>query len=75
MAAQPADLADLQARQLAILISAMASVDAGGRLIYSTCSLEQEENEDVIERALRKIRPYAFSIAALSSSGCSGKAN
>jgi 16S rRNA (cytosine967-C5)-methyltransferase len=46
------DLADLQARQLAILLSAMDQVDAGGRLIYSTCSLEQEENEDVIERAV-----------------------
>jgi 16S rRNA (cytosine967-C5)-methyltransferase len=46
------DLSDLQARQLAILQSAMAHVVAGGRLIYSTCSLEREENEDVIERAL-----------------------
>jgi len=48
----PEDLADLQARQLAILRSAMAHVVAGGRLIYSTCSLEREENEDVIERSL-----------------------
>ncbi|MFZ0814487.1 MAG: 16S rRNA (cytosine(967)-C(5))-methyltransferase RsmB [Candidatus Sulfotelmatobacter sp.] len=46
------DLNDLQARQLAILQSAMAHVVAGGRVIYSTCSLEREENEDVIERAL-----------------------
>ena len=48
----PADIADLQARQLAILRSALGQVAAGGRLIYSTCSLEKEENEDVIERAL-----------------------
>jgi len=46
------DLADLQARQLAILRAAMNQVAAGGRLIYSTCSLEPEENEDVIELAL-----------------------
>jgi 16S rRNA (cytosine967-C5)-methyltransferase len=46
----PQDLADLQARQLAILRSAMAQVAPGGRLVYSTCSLEKEENEDVIER-------------------------
>jgi 16S rRNA (cytosine967-C5)-methyltransferase len=46
------DFADLQTRQLAILRSAMDRVAIGGSLIYSTCSLEREENEDVIERAL-----------------------
>lgn len=49
---EAADLSDLQARQLAILGSAMKHVAIAGRLIYSTCSLEKEENEDVIERAL-----------------------
>jgi 16S rRNA (cytosine967-C5)-methyltransferase len=48
----PEDLADLQVRQLAILRAAMDQVAAGGRLIYSTCSLEREENEDVIESSL-----------------------
>jgi 16S rRNA (cytosine967-C5)-methyltransferase len=48
---KPEDLADLQMRQLAILRSAMARVAVGGRIVYSTCSLEREENEDVIERA------------------------
>jgi 16S rRNA (cytosine967-C5)-methyltransferase len=46
------DLRELQVRQVAILQSAMKQVAAGGRLIYSTCSLEREENEDVIEKAL-----------------------
>lgn len=48
----PEDLADLHVRQVAILRSALARVAAGGRLIYSTCSLEREENEDVIDRSL-----------------------
>jgi 16S rRNA (cytosine967-C5)-methyltransferase len=47
-----ADLGELQARQSAILRSALAQVAPGGRLIYSTCSLEREENENVVERVL-----------------------
>jgi len=46
------DFADLQARQLAILQSAMKHLAPGGKLVYSTCSLEQEENEEVVEKAL-----------------------
>jgi 16S rRNA (cytosine967-C5)-methyltransferase len=49
---KPEDLADLQSRQVAILRSAMAQVATRGRVIYSTCSLEKEENEDVIEQCL-----------------------
>jgi len=46
------DLADLQSRQIAILKSALAQLAGGGRLVYSTCSLEREENEVVVEAAL-----------------------
>src|SRR6185437_8907185 len=46
------DLKDLQQRQIAILKAAMKHVAPGGRIIYSTCSLETEENEQVIEPAL-----------------------
>jgi len=48
----PEDLGDLQRRQLAILRSALGQVSSGGRLIYSTCSLERAENEDVVDQAL-----------------------
>jgi 16S rRNA (cytosine967-C5)-methyltransferase len=45
----PADLEDLRSRQAAILRNALAQVTPGGRLVYSTCSLEREENQEIIE--------------------------
>jgi 16S rRNA (cytosine967-C5)-methyltransferase len=49
---KPEDLLDLQSRQIAILRAAMQHVSSGGRLVYSTCSLEPEENEQVIAACL-----------------------
>jgi 16S rRNA (cytosine967-C5)-methyltransferase len=46
------DLRDLQGRQIAILKSALAQLAKGGRLVYSTCSLEREESEAVVDAAL-----------------------
>jgi len=43
------DLIDLHAKQVALLRQALEHLCSGGRLVYSTCSLEKEENEDVIE--------------------------
>jgi 16S rRNA (cytosine967-C5)-methyltransferase len=51
---QPDDLAELHDRQLAILRSAITHLAPSGRVIYSTCSMEKEENEEVIEQALKE---------------------
>jgi len=45
---QPPDLRVQQGRQIAILGKALEAVKPGGRVVYSTCSLEREENEDVL---------------------------
>jgi 16S rRNA (cytosine967-C5)-methyltransferase len=46
---KPADLDDLPRRQTALLRNALEHLAPGGRLVYSTCSLEREENEAVVE--------------------------
>jgi 16S rRNA (cytosine967-C5)-methyltransferase len=48
----PEDILRLQAYQIEILTAAMKHVAKGGHVIYSTCSLEPEENEAVIEKAV-----------------------
>lgn len=49
---RPADLPVLARRQKAILEQAAKTLAVGGRLVYATCSLEPEENEQVIEAVL-----------------------
>ncbi|MGA9669239.1 MAG: 16S rRNA (cytosine(967)-C(5))-methyltransferase RsmB [Terracidiphilus sp.] len=52
------DLARQAERQRAILKAALRAVRPGGRVVYSTCSLEPEENEEVVA-AVRAETPNA----------------
>ncbi|HML15368.1 MAG TPA: transcription antitermination factor NusB [Bryobacteraceae bacterium] len=45
---KPQDLLGFQQKQKQILAGGLAHLKPGGTLVYSTCSLEREENEDVI---------------------------
>jgi 16S rRNA (cytosine967-C5)-methyltransferase len=49
---RPEDLARQAERQRALLLAAMRAIRPGGRVVYSTCSLEPEENEQVVAAAL-----------------------
>ena len=53
-----ADLKELADRQVNILSNASRVVKPGGHLIYSTCSLEREENEAVVTDFLDRARNF-----------------
>jgi 16S rRNA (cytosine967-C5)-methyltransferase len=48
---RPADIEELHQKQVAILRRGLEHLAPGGRLVYSTCSLERRENEDVVAAA------------------------
>ena len=48
---RPEELTRQAARQVEILAAALKRLAPGGRLVYSTCSLEPEENEQVVAAA------------------------
>ncbi len=71
---RPEDLARQAERQRAILSAALRYVRLGGRVVYSTCSLEPEENEQVVATVLAGNRDcrqvsLAHSIELLSRDG------
>ena len=47
---RPDDFARMPEQQLAIIRAILPLLRPGGLLVYSTCSIEQEENEEVVER-------------------------
>ena len=54
----PADIQDLVGRQKQLLFNAARVVRPGGRLIYSTCSVEPDENEDVVQSFLENSETF-----------------
>ncbi len=55
----PDDIADKTGKQRKILMNASKLVKSGGELIYSTCSLETEENEHVVEEFISQNEGFA----------------
>jgi 16S rRNA (cytosine967-C5)-methyltransferase len=50
---RPSEIQRLRATQLDLLRQAAALLKPGGTLVYSTCSLEPEENGEVMDEFLR----------------------
>ena len=59
---QPGDVAASAARQREILAAAATVLRPGGRLVYATCSLEPEENADVIAAFLGERHDFVVDV-------------
>ena len=57
---KPGDLKDLVDLQLALLRSSLGLVQPGGRLVYSTCSIEAEENEMIAETVAKEFPNFTL---------------
>lgn len=52
---RPGDVQELVALQTRLLLQAAAQTKVGGRLVYSTCSIEPEENGSLVRRVLQSV--------------------
>jgi 16S rRNA (cytosine967-C5)-methyltransferase len=69
---QPEQLAELHRLQAAMLANAAAQLARGGRLVYSTCSLEQEENGEVVAEVLKSVSSLRRAGAAEAARALTG---
>lgn len=65
---QPKDIQGCAQLQLQLLKAAAKFVKLGGRIVYSTCSIESAENSEVVERFLKSEAGQNFELADSSIS-------
>ncbi|MFZ3218163.1 MAG: 16S rRNA (cytosine(967)-C(5))-methyltransferase RsmB [Candidatus Acidiferrales bacterium] len=66
-------LAEFHALQTALLKSGLERLAPGGRLVYSTCSMESEENELVVEEVLGGARGLRLLAGREAGAGLAGR--
>jgi 16S rRNA (cytosine967-C5)-methyltransferase len=76
---KPGDFPELHAKQVRLLRNALPLLAPGGRMVYSTCSMEAEENEEVVKEVLGELpglqlRRAGPVIAPLLADGVSAEA-
>jgi len=69
---RPEDITACAERQGQLLAKAAEFTAAGGRLVYSTCSLEPEENAEVVERFLDARPEWKVTASAESTPATTG---
>jgi 16S rRNA (cytosine967-C5)-methyltransferase len=57
---KPEDITELAELQAEILYVCSKYVKPGGRLVYSTCSINKEENEDVTDAFIARYGDYEY---------------
>lgn len=57
---KPKDISAMPQTQGVLLREAAGFVKPGGRLVYSTCSVEREENAAVVEAFLKEVKGFAL---------------
>ena len=62
------DIHDLSERQKQLLLNASQAVKPGGRLVYSTCSVETEENENVRQTFIENSKGFRPIVLTLDPS-------
>ena len=69
---QPEQLTEFHTLQRSLLENAIEALAPGGRLVYSTCSMEPEENENVVDAVLKTRRDVSRVVAGTTAESLRG---